>query len=154
MSKIINSLFISLSRLGPSVSGQLRGLPALDASPMTTSALPSLKAFYHRTPPCLLPEGDVEAAVAPSNAPSAARRKGTPSPPWTPTDQLAKRKVLTKRMGFLLQTLEAERLHDAKRERNFPDFKAGDILSLKLVRALFPSLEIQQHSKAWEAASS
>lgn len=37
----------------------------------------------------------------------AASGQNTPMPPWTPTAQLTKRKVLTKRMGFLLQASQA-----------------------------------------------
>lgn len=37
----------------------------------------------------------------------AANGQNVPMPPWTPTAQLTKRKVLTKRMGFLLQASQA-----------------------------------------------
>lgn len=37
----------------------------------------------------------------------AASGQNSPMPPWTPTAQLTKRKVLTKRMGFLLQASKA-----------------------------------------------
>lgn len=53
-------------------------------------------------------------------------------PPWTPTKDLPKRKTLPKRMQHLLQVLDREREIEAKSTKRFPDFKAGDVLELKL----------------------
>ena len=55
--------------------------------------LPCLQTFYHQTQPI----------HSSSSSQSAASGQNAPMPPWTPTAQLTKRKVLTKRMGFLLQ---------------------------------------------------
>lgn len=57
---------------------------------------------------------------------------GVPSAPWTPTDQLQKRKTLPKRMGFMLQELEKERVQEEGLAKNFPVFGPGDSLELKL----------------------
>ena len=37
------------------------------------------------------------------------------------------------------QVLEEEREAEAKAAKNYPDFQAGDVLELKLVRKIFPS---------------
>ena len=55
--------------------------------------LPCLQTFYHQT----------QRVHSSSSPQSAASGQNAPMPPWTPTAQLTKRKVLTKRMGFLLQ---------------------------------------------------
>ena len=54
---------------------------------------PCLQTLYHRT----------QCVYSSSSHQNAASGQNTPMPPWTPTAQLTKRKVLTKRMGFLLQ---------------------------------------------------
>lgn len=55
--------------------------------------LPCLQTFYHQ----------IQCVHSSSPPQSAASGQNAPMPPWTPTAQLTKRKVLTKRMGFLLQ---------------------------------------------------
>lgn len=70
--------------------------------------------------------------------------------PWTPTRDLPKRKTYFKRMAFLTsvrvvlvhqvvkhtsaQVLEKEYEDTLKTQRDIPDFKAGDVLEIRLVR--------------------
>jgi hypothetical protein len=71
-----------------------------------------------------------------SNNASVHRLKTGAVPPWTPTSQLAKRKVYPKRMRHILQELDKEyeqnmcRLRDPK---DFPSFMTGDVITVKIV---------------------
>jgi hypothetical protein len=53
--------------------------------------------------------------------------------PWTPSKDLIKRKTYQKRMRYLVQTLEQEQVQQVQQHKKFPDFKAGDILELRMV---------------------
>lgn len=54
--------------------------------------------------PCLqIIQNQAEGFHTSQAAQDAVPGQNAPSPPWTPTAQLTKRKILTKRMGFLLQ---------------------------------------------------
>ncbi|KFM23885.1 hypothetical protein F751_6853 [Auxenochlorella protothecoides] len=53
--------------------------------------------------------------------------------PWTPTQELLKRKTYTKRMGHMLEVLERERVAQIMKERKIPSFGPGAVLELKLV---------------------
>eukprot|EP00210_Caulerpa_lentillifera_P003937 g3757.t1 len=50
--------------------------------------------------------------------------------PWTPTNELKKKNHYFKRMAFLIQTLEDEKVDQI--ERQIPTFKVGDVLKLRL----------------------
>ncbi|KAK9866960.1 hypothetical protein WJX84_011327 [Apatococcus fuscideae] len=82
----------------------------------------------------------------------------TPSDPWTPTDQLKKRKHLTKRMGHLLQVLEQEQMDLNARVKTFPRFAAGDFLEIKTAvpenqrrEAIFKGLCIARKWRGWRS---
>lgn len=47
--------------------------------------------------------------------------------PWTPTSKLTKRKHLTKRSQYMMETLSRE-LEKQSHAQKFPEFRAGDIL--------------------------
>jgi large subunit ribosomal protein L19 len=68
------------------------------------------------------------------------RPTGSPAQytPWTPTRALQRRKHITKRMGFLVQVLEREQIERVRAARPLPDFRAGDILE---VRMMLPEAE-------------
>ena len=53
--------------------------------------------------------------------------------PWTPSKDLIKRKTYQKRMRHLVQTLEQEQVQQALGHKKFPEFRAGDILELRMV---------------------
>ena len=101
------------------------------------------------------------AAVEPQQQqqPALQGTADTPAkPPWTPTRLLQKRNFLPRRMGHLMQVcarhkiapilcvplsfnkvcywqvLEQEQVDAAMRERRFPDFRAGDVLQIRLAR--------------------
>lgn len=93
--------------------------------------------------------------------------QNAPRPAWTPTAQLTKRKTLPKRMGYLLQvrcrlssvisaavamaalltssfamqSLEAEQVAAVEQTRQFPAFRPGDVLELRVVGAAVPEFE-------------
>lgn len=96
--------------------------------------------------------------------------QNAPRPAWTPTAQLTKRKTLPKRMGYLLQvrcrlssvilaavaalaalltptfamqSLEAEQVAAVEKTRQFPAFRPGDVLELRVVGAAVPEFEKQ-----------
>eukprot|EP00887_Chlorella_sp_A99_P001358 scaffold8.g1358.t1 len=94
---------------------------ALEARPITS--LLSLRSFTQQTQPAA-------AAAAVATPPPLAQRPALP--PWTPTRELVKRKVLTKRMGHLLQVLEREKEEEALRARPVPDFGPGDTVELRM----------------------
>lgn len=71
-----------------------------------------------------------QSAAAAGGRPTAGSR--VPLPPWTPTRELPKRKVLTKRMGHLLQTLEREKEAEAAATRPLAEFGPGDTVELRL----------------------
>lgn len=58
--------------------------------------------------------------------------QNAPAKPWTPTHLLKKRKTLTKRMGFMIEELERERVQLALKAKKVPQFRAGDVLEVKL----------------------
>ncbi|KXZ56262.1 hypothetical protein GPECTOR_1g229 [Gonium pectorale] len=69
-------------------------------------------------------------------APKLAQRPvATPAlyTPWTPTRALQRRKHISKRMAFLVQTLEQEQVQRVDAARPLPDFKAGDILEVRMM---------------------
>ena len=57
------------------------------------SQLPCLQTFCHH----------LHSSRVPAASQVVANSQNPPKAPWTPTAQLTKRKLLTKRMGFLLQ---------------------------------------------------
>jgi len=60
--------------------------------------------------------------------------RGVAEDPWTPTDQLFKRKSYFKRMSHLMQSLEKEEISERKMEKKeLPEFRAGDVLAVTLV---------------------
>lgn len=63
------------------------------------------------------------------------RQKGQALPPWTPTQELVKRKTYMKRAGYMLNVLEQEKLEALKKERNIPEFGPGAVIEVKLVRS-------------------
>ncbi|KDD74676.1 hypothetical protein H632_c1141p1 [Helicosporidium sp. ATCC 50920] len=56
-----------------------------------------------------------------------------PMDPWTPTDQLKKRKTYMKRMEFMIRELEKEKVAAALEMRPIPSFKPGDVLEVLMV---------------------
>ncbi|BDA41044.1 probable 50S ribosomal protein L19 [Coccomyxa sp. Obi] len=114
--------------------------------------------------------GVAAVAVAPVEASAAeealvtapvplGRVHNTPPPPWTPTHQLKKRNFLPRRMGHLIQVLEQEAAEKATSERNFPDFRPGDMLELKLVvpqnkgrPAIVKGLCIAKKNRGWRTS--
>ena len=97
--------------------------------------------------------------------------QNVPMPAWTPTAQLKKRKTLPKRMGYLLQvscrlscvipaavamvavstptsaaqSLEAEQVAAAEQTRQFPAFRPGDVLELRVVSTAVSELMFIDH---------
>ena len=59
---------------------------------------------------------------------------GMPRPPWTPSRDLDKSKTLTKRMGYMMQVLDMEQQVNSPNFDKFPQFSAGDVLEVDLVR--------------------
>lgn len=53
--------------------------------------------------------------------------------PWTPTRALQRRSHISKRMSFLVSVLEREQVQRVSRARPLPDFKAGDVLEVKVM---------------------
>lgn len=72
---------------------------AWEAAARTLSSLPSLRSFHHQS------QAQQGAAAEAPGAPAEAQPRSQPLPPWTPTRDLQKRKVLTKRMAHLMQVL-------------------------------------------------
>ncbi|KAL4457875.1 hypothetical protein ABPG75_012740 [Micractinium tetrahymenae] len=72
------------------------------------------------------------ATPAASEQQAAAAAAALPLPPWTPTRELRKRKILPKRMQHLLTTLEAEKEAALAAELQRPEFGPGDVIELKL----------------------
>ncbi|GFR47168.1 hypothetical protein Agub_g8861 [Astrephomene gubernaculifera] len=70
----------------------------------------------------------------------AQRPTSTPAlyTPWTPTRALQRRGHVSKRMGFLMQVLEREQMNRVQEARPLPNFRAGDILE---VRMMLPEVE-------------
>lgn len=62
---------------------------------------------------------------------------GGGAPAFTPTKELQKRKVYTKRAKFFLQKLEYEQMAKRHEERagKIPEFRVGDVMELSMVRA-------------------
>lgn len=55
--------------------------------------------------------------------------------PWTPSSQLDKRKTYQRRSKHILNVLDQEYTAQvAEEKRNFPTFKAGDVITVDLVR--------------------
>lgn len=83
----------------------------------------------------------------------------TPLPPWTPSRELQKRKVLTKRMGYMMQVLEKEKENEAQAQLARPDFRPGDFLELKLSvpenkrrTTLFKGICIARRNRGWRTS--
>lgn len=68
---------------------------------------------------------------------------GGGAPAFTPTKELQKRKVYTKRAKFFLQTLEYEQMAKRHEERagKIPEFRVGDVMELTMVRANITHVE-------------
>ena len=62
------------------------------------------------------------------------RLPGGAQPAWTPTSQLAKRKTYKTRSQNILRALRSEYSAQVSEDKNFPSFKAGDVLEVDLVR--------------------
>ena len=82
-----------------------------------------------------------------------------PSPPWTPTRELKKRKTLPKRMGHLLSVLEKEMEEEARSSASFPDFKPGDHIELRLSipqnkgrETAFKGICIAKRNRGWRTS--
>lgn len=71
--------------------------------------------------------------AAPELARNSPYKKNPSYVPWTASKDLIKRKTYPKRMRFLLQTLEAEKVQEAQQLKKFPDFRAGDVLEVRMV---------------------
>jgi len=85
--------------------------------------------------------------------------QNAPRPAWTPTAQLTKRKTLPKRMGYLLQSLEAEQVAAVEQTRQFPAFRPGDVLELKVAVpenrrkvATLKGIVIAKKNRGWQSA--
>jgi large subunit ribosomal protein L19 len=94
-----------------------------------------------------------------TNIAAIQRKTSIPAAPWTPTSQLVKRKVLTKRMGYLMQVLEQEMEEQHAAKTNHPPFKPGDRLELKLVvpenkrkTTTFKGMVIAKSNRGWRTA--
>lgn len=79
--------------------------------------------------------------------------------PWTPTRLLEKRKTLPKRMGHMLMVLEKEKEEEARAARAYPDFKAGDMIELKLSipqnkgrETVFKGICISRRNRGWRTS--
>nr|AAU93948.1 50S ribosomal protein L19 [Helicosporidium sp. ex Simulium jonesi] len=68
-----------------------------------------------------------------SIVPETPSTNNPPMAPWTPTDQLKKRKTLMKRMEFMIRELEKEQVAAALNTRPIPQFKPGDVLEVLTV---------------------
>lgn len=113
------------------------------------SLLPSLQTFLHQI-------HTSQEAHAPQ---VTANGQNSPMPPWTPTAQLTKRKILTKRMGFMLQTLEAEQAAAMDKTRALPEFGPGDLVEIKMAVpenrrkvALMKGVVIARKNRGWQSA--
>mmetsp|Transcript_10049 Transcript_10049/g.20965 ORF Transcript_10049/g.20965 Transcript_10049/m.20965 type:complete len:267 (-) Transcript_10049:241-1041(-) len=58
---------------------------------------------------------------------------GGGAPAFTPTRELTKRKTYFKRCSFMLQNIEYEEALKVAQSRNFPEFRVGDAVEVKLV---------------------
>jgi len=58
---------------------------------------------------------------------------GGGAPPFTPTRELTKRKTYFKRCKFMLENLEYEAALKVADARNFPAFRVGDLVEIKMV---------------------
>ncbi|DBA96056.1 TPA: hypothetical protein ACH3X1_001555 [Trebouxia sp. C0004] len=110
---------------------------------------PCLQIFCHHLHSCQAPAAS-QVTTDGQNAPKA---------PWTPTAQLTKRKLLTKRMGFLLQTLEAEQAAATDKFRKLPEFGPGDTIEVKVAVpenrrkvALMKGVVIARKNRGWQSA--
>ncbi|KAG2450483.1 hypothetical protein HYH02_004984 [Chlamydomonas schloesseri] len=65
----------------------------------------------------------------------AQRPTSTPAQyaPWTPTRALQRRAHVARRMGFLMQVLEREQMQRVRAARPLPDFRAGDVLEVRMM---------------------
>ncbi|CAK0758229.1 hypothetical protein CVIRNUC_002604 [Coccomyxa viridis] len=99
----------SRQRAAQTFSCSMRGFAGAAEAEQQSAAAPAEKAF---TPP--------------------GRIQNTPAAPWTPTQELRKRNFLPRRMGHLMQVLEEEAAEKAAKEKNYPNFEAGDLLELTL----------------------
>ena len=70
----------------------------------------------------------------PRRLPETERIIGMPLPPWTPSRDLDKTKALTKRAGYMMRVLDAEQQVNSPNFDRFPQFSAGDVLEVELVR--------------------
>lgn len=68
--------------------------------------------------------------------------RSPPYVPWTPTMELVKRRKLAPRMRYLRSVLEEQRLQEALQTRQFPPFRASDILE---VRVMVPENNRQEY---------
>lgn len=100
-----------------------------------------------------------EFGTSPSAHAVQPHSQATPLPPWTPSRELQKRKVLTKRMGYLMQALEKEKEIEAQTHLSRPDFGPGDFLELKLSvpenkrrTTLFKGICIARRNRGWRTS--
>nr|8A22_An Chain An, bL19m [Polytomella magna]8APN_An Chain An, bL19m [Polytomella magna]8APO_An Chain An, bL19m [Polytomella magna] len=70
--------------------------------------------------------------------PGVSQRLRTPKAlyePWCPSRLLLKKRNVRARMQFLLDVLETEKEVEFQKQRNYPDFKVGDVLDVTMVAA-------------------
>ena len=87
--------------------------------------------------------GDETATAGVTIMPAMSERiVGMPRPPWTPSRDLDKSKTLTKRMGYMMQVLDMEQQVNSPNFAKFPQFSAGDVLEVDLVRMTMLTMKI------------
>eukprot|EP00798_Chlamydomonas_sp_ICE-L_P017621 gene17621-23959_t len=98
------------------------------ANPLFASASASTSApeSPNASPPSI-PSKSPTWPVQPHNQKVAASYR-----PWDYTRTASKRKNISSRMGFLMQTLDLEKVREAQTNRKFPNFTSGDILEVRV----------------------
>lgn len=83
----------------------------------------------------------------------------SPAAPWTPTRMLEKRKTLPKRMGFMLSVLEKEKEEEAMKNKQYPPFRPGDMIELRLSipqnkgrETTFKGICISKRNRGWRTS--
>lgn len=83
----------------------------------------------------------------------------SPATPWTPTRMLEKRKTLPKRMGFMLSVLEKEKEEEAMKNKQYPPFRPGDMIELRLSipqnkgrETTFKGICISKRNRGWRTS--
>lgn len=129
--QLARQLIISESPLYFSGSASVAAARTAPTVPQLTSLRNWAPAAAFRT--SCIPQQEAAASVPADASPTKPQVNNPPSPPWTPTKDLNKRKTYTKRMGFMMQVLEKETEEKLALERKHPHFTPGDVLQLKLV---------------------